>query len=97
MQLYIILMNLTDQGVRTVKGSTQLIAEAKKSFEKKGGVVTGVYLTMGEWDYVAICEAPSDEVAISFVLELGATGNVRTHTIRAFRPETIGEIGFVII
>jgi uncharacterized protein with GYD domain len=52
---------------------------------------------MGEWDYVAICEAPSDEIAISFVAELGATGNVRTHTIRAFRPEAIGEIGFVII
>ncbi|MGV8081721.1 MAG: GYD domain-containing protein [Syntrophales bacterium] len=97
MQLYIILMNLTDQGIRTVKDSTQLIAEAKKAFEQRGGVVTGVYLTMGEWDYVAICEAPSDEVAISFVLGLGATGNVRTHTIRAFRPESIGEIGFVII
>lgn len=96
MQLYIILMNLTDQGIRTVKDSTQLIAEAKKAFEKQGGVVTGVYLTMGEWDYVAICEAPSEEVAVSFVLALGATGNVRTHTIRAFKPEAIGEIGFVI-
>jgi uncharacterized protein with GYD domain len=92
MQLYIILMKLTDQGIRTVKDSTQLIADAKRALEQKGGFVTGVYLTMGEWDYVAICEAPSEEVAISFVLGLGATGNVRTHTIRAFKPETISEI-----
>jgi uncharacterized protein with GYD domain len=96
MQLYIVLMNLTDQGIRTVKDSTQLIAQAKKDFEQKGGFVTGVYLTMGEWDYVALCEAPSDEVAISFLLGLGSTGNVRTNTIKAFKPEKIGEIGFVI-
>ncbi|HOI74830.1 MAG TPA: GYD domain-containing protein [Syntrophales bacterium] len=94
MQLYIILMNLTDQGIRTVKDSTQLIAEAKNAFEKKGGVVKGVYLTMGQWDYLAICEAPSDEIAVDFILGLGATGNVRTHTIKAFLPEVVSEFKF---
>ena len=39
---------------------------------------------MGEYDYVAIGEMPSDEVAMRFLLSLGALGNVRTTTLRAF-------------
>ena len=34
----------------------------------------------GEYDYVAIGEAPSDEVATTFSLALGSGGNVKERT-----------------
>jgi uncharacterized protein with GYD domain len=39
---------------------------------------------MGEYDYVAIIEGTSDEGAMTFMLGLGALGNVRTTTLKAF-------------
>jgi uncharacterized protein with GYD domain len=52
----------------------------------------GFYLTLGQYDYVAIAEGPSDEVALMQLLGLGAAGNVRTTTLKAFTREEFGEI-----
>ena len=41
---------------------------------------------MGDYDIVAIFEAPDDAVAARFSLQLGMLGNVRTRTLKAF-PE----------
>ena len=81
---YIILMKLTDQGAKTIKEAPGRIDSGIQAFEKMGGKVTGFYVVMGEYDYVAVGEAPSDEVATTFALALGSLGNVRTTTLRAF-------------
>jgi len=47
---------------------------------------------MGEYDYVAIAEGPSDEVALGYLLALGAQGQVRTTTLKAFPRELFEEI-----
>jgi uncharacterized protein with GYD domain len=47
---------------------------------------------MGEYDYVGIAEAPSDEVAMGFLLALGAGGNVRTTTLKAFSPAEMAKV-----
>ncbi len=39
---------------------------------------------MGHHDIVAILEAPDDESASAFVLELTSAGNLRTDTLRAY-------------
>ena len=57
-----------------------------------GGKVLGVYSVMGEYDYVAISESPSDEVTMSTLLALGSAGNVRTTTLKAFTKEEFAEI-----
>ena len=43
-----------------------------------------MYLTLGEYDAVAITEAPNDEVVARVMLTIGGLGNVRTTTLRAF-------------
>ena len=92
MAYYIILMTLTDQGIRSVKDATQLVSNARKDLEKKGGKLRDFYLTMGHIDGVAVCEALSDEAILGFVFGLGATGYVRTTTLKAFTTETVKEI-----
>ncbi len=84
---YVILMKLTDQGAKTIKDAPGRVEAGIKAFEKMGGKVIGFYVAMGEYDYVSIGEAPSDEVAATFALALGSLGNVKTTTLRAFTKE----------
>jgi uncharacterized protein with GYD domain len=84
MPTYIILANLTDQAIKAIKIAPKRIDKAIRNFEEMGGKLIGFYSTMGEYDYVAIGEAPSDEVAMTFLLRLGSAGDIRTKTLRAF-------------
>ena len=92
MPLYIGLYKLTDQGIRNIKDAPERYKQGAKAFEKMGGKVLGFYLTLGEYDYVSIGEAPSDEVMATFVLGLCGLGNVRTTTLKAFSVEEFTEI-----
>ena len=92
MPIYIMLYKLTDQGVKNVKEAPQRIEENIKGFEAMGGKVLGAYAVMGEYDYVAIGETPSDEVAMTFALAVGSAGDVRTTTLKAFTKEEFAEI-----
>jgi uncharacterized protein with GYD domain len=42
------------------------------------------YWTIGSHDGVLILEAPTEEKVASVLLHLGAAGNVRTKTLRAY-------------
>ena len=87
MQTYILLIKLTDQGIRDIKNAPKRIELAKQSLEAMGGKMIGVYGVMGEYDYVAIGEMPGDDAALKFLLGLGALGNSRTTTLKAFTQE----------
>ena len=87
MPTYISLMKLTDQGVRDIKEAPKRLDTFIKGLEAMGGKLVGFYLVMGEYDYVGIAEAPNDEVALAFVMSLGAAGNIRTTSLKAFKLE----------
>ena len=53
----------------------------------RGGDMKGLYYTMGQYDTVAIVEAPDDETITRLALGVGARGNIRTETLRAFTDE----------
>ena len=80
---YIILVNWTDQGIRNVKESTKRAQAAVALIEKLGGKMQ-LYYTMGNYDLVSIAEAPNDDVVMQANLQLGAGGNVRTTTLKAW-------------
>ena len=83
---------MTDQGVKNIKDAPQRIEEGIKAAEAVGGKVLGFYTVMGEYDYVAIGEFPNDEAALTLALAMGAQGNVRTTTLKAFTKEEFAEI-----
>ncbi|SDA89927.1 MULTISPECIES: GYD domain-containing protein [Mesorhizobium] len=86
MTSYIVLMNWTEQGARSVRESPKRLDAARKQLGDMGGSFKAFYLTMGEYDMVAVVEAPDDAVLARFSLMLAAGGNVRTRTLKAF-PE----------
>jgi uncharacterized protein with GYD domain len=81
---YVLLMKLTEQGAKAIKDAPVRLEAGIKGFEAMGGKVTEFFVVMGEYDYVAFGEAPSDEVAAAFSLALSSLGNVKTQTLKAF-------------
>ena len=87
MTTYVMLANWTEQGILKVKDSPSRLDAAKKALKEMSGEFKFFFLTMGDFDIVAIYEAPDDAVAARFSLQLGMQGNIRTRTLKAF-PET---------
>ncbi|HSL98671.1 MAG TPA: GYD domain-containing protein [Candidatus Limnocylindria bacterium] len=92
MPTYILLCKLTHQGSKDIMNAPARIDDATKLFQKMGGKVIGVYMVMGEYDYITIGECPSDEVSTAFALALSAQGNVKTTTLKAFTAKEIPAI-----
>ena len=92
MPTYVSLYKWTEQGIKTVKDAPARIKDSIKASEKMGGKVLGVYITMGEYDLVAISEWPNDEAAAAMILAQGALGNVRTTSLKAFTPDEFAKI-----
>jgi uncharacterized protein with GYD domain len=82
-----ILGKLTEQGSRTIKDSPKRAEAFRQLCEKHNARVLNVYRTMGRYDLAAIVEAPDDVTMTALLYALGALGNVRTETLRAFTPQ----------
>ena len=84
MPTYVSLMSWTEEGIRTVKDSPDRVAQAGAAIQAAGGELKAIYMTMGEYDIVAITEAPSDEAAATILLTIAGQGSIRSQTMRAF-------------
>jgi uncharacterized protein with GYD domain len=89
---YILLMKRTGQGLQDIKNLPAAIEEGMKVWQTMGGKVIGFYAVMGEYDYVAIGEAPSDQAAMSFAMRLSAGGNLTTTTLKAFTKDELADM-----
>ena len=92
MPTYVMLANWTDQGIRSAKDSPRRLDAAKKALKEMGGEFRTFFLTMGDYDMIAVYEAPDDAVAARFNLQVGAMGNIRTRTLKAFPEAAYREI-----
>ena len=81
---YVLLLNWTDQGIKNVKDTIKRAESFKSYLEKRGGKLTDLFYTFGQYDLVVTEELPSDETAMSVSLGTGALGNVRVTTLKAF-------------
>jgi uncharacterized protein with GYD domain len=92
MPTYISLMHFTEEGVKNIKDSPARLDQAKKLFQSMGAEFKGWYLTLGQYDAVAIAEAPDEETGTKLLLMIGSQGNIRTETFRAFTDDEYRKI-----
>src|SRR5260221_5519972 len=92
MSTYVIIVKCTDQGMRKVGESPERIDKAKRALKEMGDQFTSFYMTMGEYDLVAVYDAPDDAIAARFSLLLSMLGNVRSTTLKAFPYKAYREI-----
>ncbi len=92
MPAYVILYKFTQQGLANAKRLPERIKQAKALTEQMGGRTIGVWLTMGEFDMIAIAEGPDDLSAAARLLMTGATGEFTTVTLKAFSEDELAQI-----
>ena len=63
------------------------MAATRERLDRAGGKLVDVYLTLGEFDAIAITDAPNDDAALRAAIEYGMAGNGRSRTMRAFTAE----------
>ena len=77
---------------RASRNSPRRLDTAKRLLKDMGGEFKSFFLTMGEYDFIAVYDAPDDAIAARFTLQLGSLGNVRTKTLKAFPEAAYREI-----
>jgi uncharacterized protein with GYD domain len=92
MATFVVLGCFTDQGIRSVKDTAKRAEAFQQKAKKVGATVKDLYWTLGQFDVLAICDAPDDATATALALSLAAQGNVRTQTLPAFTQAEIGAI-----
>jgi uncharacterized protein with GYD domain len=92
MVTHISLVNWTEQGIKGYRDTVARADAANGLAAKFGGRMTSTWWTIGPYDLVAVTEFPDDESATAFALALGASGNVRTTTMRAFGADEMSSI-----
>ena len=94
MPTYISLLRYTEEGVRTLRQRRDFYFEPNQNvfLPALGVTIKQFYMVMGQYDAVAILEAPNDEAMAKAALFLGRAGTVRTQTMRAFSEEESNRI-----
>jgi uncharacterized protein with GYD domain len=92
MATFIALGNFTDQGIRNVKDTVKRADMVKEAAQKAGITMKDIMWTLGAHDMVVTFEAPDDAAMTAFALAVGAAGNVRTQTMRAFNRSEMSAI-----
>src|SRR5207248_1675648 len=92
MPAYIVLTNFTEQGVRNVKETTKRAQAFRETAKKLGITVKELFWTLGQYDSMAVVEAPDEASVTALGLSIGAQGNIRTQTMRAFSGDEMTKI-----
>ncbi len=83
MAIYVMMTNLTDEGRKTVKANPQRIKEVNKEVEAMGVKILSQYVVLGQYDFINILEADSNETIVKVATELGSRGTLQTSTLAA--------------
>jgi len=89
---YVILASFTDQGIRTVKDTTNRARAFREMVQKMGGKIKDIYWTLGRYDVVLTMEAPNDETVSVILVKAGSLGNLKSESLRAFDEKEMDSI-----
>jgi uncharacterized protein with GYD domain len=92
MATYVLLVKLTDKGANDIRNVPDRIDQSVKAWQEVGGQNLDILMTMGEYDYCCVGQAPDDETVMKFLYKLAARGNVRTSTMKAFSKDQVAEM-----
>ena len=83
MPIYVMLTRLTSEGRKSMMNNPQRAFEVNKEVEEMGAKVLAQYALLGNYDFVNILEAQSNEVIARVASELGSRGTLEPITMAA--------------
>jgi uncharacterized protein with GYD domain len=87
MPTFLLSLNWTDQGIRSIKDAPKRSQAARELAKKFGAEIKQIYLTSGDNDLIFLVDAPSGDNVAKLALSISANGNVRTRTSRAWSEQ----------
>jgi len=83
MSVYLMLTTLTDAGRKALQDDPEILKEINKEVEFMGCKIITQYALLGQYDFVNIIEAPSNEAVAKLAIRLSAKGTTQTLTLTA--------------
>ena len=83
MPTFVMLAQLSADGVQTVKNNPNRIKEVNKEVESLGATVKAQWATIGQYDFVSVVEVPDEKTMARVSLELGGRGTARYESMTA--------------
>lgn len=91
MPTYVMLTNLTPDGVNTLKSNPQRVQEVNSEVEAMGARVISQWATLGQYDFVSVVEAPDAETMAKVSVELGSRGTMTSQTLAAIPSDELAK------
>jgi uncharacterized protein with GYD domain len=89
MPIYILLSNLTAQGVQTLKSNPDRLQAVNKDVEELGAKVLHQWATLGPYDFINVVEAPDAATIARVSVALGARGSAKLQTLTALEIDEL--------
>ena len=89
MPAYLMLNTLTDAGRKAIQDDPEALKQINKEVELMGVKILDQYALLGQYDFVNILEAPSNEVMAKLSTRLSARGNFQTVTMACITIDSL--------
>jgi len=84
MATYVVLYKFTTEGAKNIRETIKRAGRIRQQNARVGFKIRDVFWLQGQYDMIAIVEAPSEEAMMGAMLNVVAAGNVSSMTMRAF-------------
>ena len=91
MATYVMLITLTPEGQIAAQREADYFLALEDKVAAPGVNMMGVYAVLGRFDYVVIVEAPDNEAAARFSLNLGVAAGVHIETLPVIPASRLDE------
>jgi uncharacterized protein with GYD domain len=92
MPTYMLLSKWTSQGLQNLKQSANRLDAGRKAYESAGIKLSHFWMVTGQYDMIAILEAPDDVAVAKAILTSASQGSFTTETSRAFTEDEYRKI-----
>ena len=92
MATFVMLTNLTPEGVQTLKSNPNRVQEVNKEVEQLGVTVKEQWATLGQYDFITIVEAPDEKTMANVSVELGSRGTMKSQSLAAIPIEELAAV-----
>lgn len=89
MSVYLMLTSLTDAGRKAIQEDPERLREINQEVEFMGVKILDQYALLGQYDFVNVVEAPSNEAIAKLAIRMSAKGTYQTLTLAAIPVENL--------
>src|SRR3989304_6873251 len=84
MPTYIVLYKFTEEGRKNIKETVRRAEQTRAENTRRGFRMIGTWWTQGQYDLVAVVNAPNEAAMMGGLYNVAEAGNVSSETLRAF-------------